>query len=223
MRLGRWRALGARSKAAHVRALCERDEAAAAHTGRDRLRRRRAAGGAARARAGVRRVRALGARRRAGAARAAGRAADRGLRRRRGPGEDGEYDLAILSHVLEHVPVPGPLLAEAARVAHEVLIEVPLEDNRSAARPAKREEAAAIGHLHFFSRAARGSWCRRWARGAGRAGTDPLPRAHHAFFASGAGARRGLGQVGGAGRAASRGAADGRDAVHRALRGARRP
>ena len=30
------------------------------------------------------------------------------------PADDGEYDLAILSHVLEHVPVPGPLLAEAA-------------------------------------------------------------------------------------------------------------
>ena len=86
------------------------------------------------------------------------------------PAQDGEYDLAILSHVLEHVPVPGPLLAEAARVAHEVLIEVPLEDNRSAARPAKREEAASIGHLHFFSRAAVRELvaCRR-ARDPGRA------------------------------------------------------
>ena len=82
--------------------------------------------------------------------------------------------------------MPGPLLAEAARVAHEVLIEVPLEDNRSAARPAKREEAAAIGHLHFFSRAA----VRELVAAAGleiqAELTDPLPRAHHAFFATGA-------------------------------------
>jgi len=105
------------------------------------------------------------------------------------PAEDGAYDLAILSHVLEHVPVPRPLLAEAARVARAVLIEVPLEDNRSAARPGKRAEAASIGHLHFFSRAA----VRELVDGAGLVReaelTDPLPRAHHAFFASTLGAR----------------------------------
>ena len=48
------------------------------------------------------------------------------------PAEDGAYDLAILSHVLEHVPEPMTLLREAARVAPAVLLEVPLEDNRSA-------------------------------------------------------------------------------------------
>jgi SAM-dependent methyltransferase len=105
------------------------------------------------------------------------------------PAEDGAYDLAILSHVLEHVPVPGPLLAEAARVAHEVIVEVPLEDNRSAARPEKRAEAASIGHLHFFSRAE----VRGLIDEAGLVReaelTDPLPYAHHAFFARGARAR----------------------------------
>src|SRR3712207_8682865 len=46
-----------------------------------------------------------------------------------------------------HVPDPEPLLAEAARVARYVLVEVPLEDNRSAARPAKRAISESIGHL----------------------------------------------------------------------------
>jgi hypothetical protein len=59
---------------------------------------------------------------------------------------------------------------------------VPLEANRSAARPAKRAEAARIGHLHALSRAS----VARLLAGAGlepRAElSDPLPYAHHAFF-----------------------------------------
>jgi SAM-dependent methyltransferase len=105
------------------------------------------------------------------------------------PAADGAYDLAVLSHVLEHVPDPAALLAEAARVAPLVLVEVPLEDNRSAARPAKRAEAARIGHIQFFDRAA----IRALVRGAGleiRAElADPLLLAHHAFGAAGAKAR----------------------------------
>jgi SAM-dependent methyltransferase len=69
------------------------------------------------------------------------------------PVEDGAYDLAVLSHVLEHVPEPMTLLREAARVAPAVLVEVPLEDNRSARRDEKRAEAARIGHVQFFKRA----------------------------------------------------------------------
>src|SRR4029079_12408104 len=105
------------------------------------------------------------------------------------PAEDGEYDLALLSHVIEHVPNYLPLVAEAARVANEVLIEVPLEDNRSARRPAKRDEAARIGHVHAFAR----SDLRDVLEGAGvivgAAVADPLPYAPHAFFAVGFGAR----------------------------------
>ena len=188
-RLGRWRALGARSKAAHVRALCAETK----------LRPRTiveigcgdgALLAALRGFAPVFDGFELSA-----PAAALARQALPDARRVESfdgssvPAEDGAYDLAILSHVLEHVPVPGPLLAEAARVAHEVLVEVPLEDNRSARRPEKREEAAAIGHLHFFSRAA----VRELIDGAGLVCeaelTDPLPRAHHAFFAAGPAAR----------------------------------
>ena len=188
-RLGRWRELGARSKAAHVRELCSR-------TG---LRPRTVVEIGCGDGALLAALRGLapvfdGFELSAPAAALARRALPDARRIEpfdgaEVPAEDGAYDLAILSHVLEHVPVPGPLLAEAARVAHEVLVEVPLEDNRSAARPAKRSEAARIGHLHAFSRAD----VRELLSDAGLERqaelTDPLPYAHHAFFADGAAAR----------------------------------
>jgi len=68
------------------------------------------------------------------------------------PAADGAYDLAYASHVLEHVPSPGRLLREMMRVARAVVIEVPLERNLSARRPAARAASEAAGHIQRFDR-----------------------------------------------------------------------
>jgi len=191
-RMGRWRALGARSKADHAVKLCARaglrpgtlveigcgDGALLAELGErglapvlDGFELSPPAAELARARsiAGARRIEAFDG--------------------EHVPAEDGAYDLAVLSHVLEHVPVPGPLLREAARVAPAVLVEVPLEANRSAARPAKREEAARIGHVQFLDRAAVHALVRDAGLTVAAELSDPLPYAHHAFFAASRAAR----------------------------------
>ena len=190
-RMGRWRALGARSKADHVVDAVRPRRPAAAHARRDRLRRRGAAGRARRARAGATCSTASSSRRPPPRSRAS--AASRGASRCSTaldvPAEDGAYDLAILSHVLEHVPEPMSLLREAARVAPAVLLEVPLEDNRSARREEKREEAARIGHIQFFDRAAVHALVRVRRAAVAAELTDPLPYAHHAFFAETRGER----------------------------------
>ncbi len=99
------------------------------------------------------------------------------------PWEAGAFELAVLSHVLEHVPDPASVLAEAARVAAYVIVEVPLEDNISARRGAKRAVADDVGHIQRFSRD-------NVARIAADAGlrvaadvVDPLGREVHTFFA----------------------------------------
>ena len=125
----------------------------------------------------------------------------------------------MLSHVLEHVDDPAPLLREAARVAPAVLVEVPLEANRSAGRRAKRAEAARIGHIQFLDRAAVHALVR--ARGLTVAAelSDPLPYAHHAFFATPRPRGRRAAVKTGVRRArGARLAAGGRAALHRPLR-----
>ena len=99
------------------------------------------------------------------------------------PFPDGSFALAILSHVLEHVPDPGRVLSEAARVAPLLVVEVPLEANVSTLRSSKRQIARGVGHIQRFSRRD----IREIAAGAGlRVAaelSDPLGREAHTYFA----------------------------------------
>jgi SAM-dependent methyltransferase len=182
-RMGRWRALGARSKGAHAIALCARaglEPAALVEIGcgDGAVLEELAAGGLSPVLDGFEL-----------SPKAAAIAAQRTVARRieafdgvHVPAADGAYDLAILSHVIEHVPDPLPLLEEAARIASHVLVEVPLEDNRSARRPAKRKLAEAAGHLHAYDRASLEAQLRAAGLTPRHRLSDPLTYEHHAFF-----------------------------------------
>jgi SAM-dependent methyltransferase len=183
-RLGRWRELGARSKAAHVRALCAR----AGLKPRSLV---EIGCGDGALLAQLRGFAAVmdGFELSAPAAELARRAVPEARRIEAYdgdlvPAEDASYDLAILSHVLEHVPDPLPLLTEAARIAGHVLVEVPLEHNRSARRPAKRKLAEAAGHLHAYSRTSLHAQLRTAGLAPRHDLSDPLPYEHHAFFST---------------------------------------
>lgn len=64
------------------------------------------------------------------------------------PYADGKFDLAILSHVVEHVENPRKLLYEAKRVARHVFVEVPLEDNLRLPRDFVADD---LGHINAYT------------------------------------------------------------------------
>jgi SAM-dependent methyltransferase len=64
------------------------------------------------------------------------------------PCKDKKFDLAILSHVVEHLEYPRKLLYEAGRIAKYVYIEVPLEDTLRLSKNYKFDE---VGHINFYN------------------------------------------------------------------------
>ncbi len=65
------------------------------------------------------------------------------------PFHNRSFDLAILSHVLEHVEYPRRLIHEAARVAQNVFVEVPLEHNWRLSPDFVFDR---VGHINFYDR-----------------------------------------------------------------------
>jgi ubiquinone/menaquinone biosynthesis C-methylase UbiE len=64
------------------------------------------------------------------------------------PYDDVSFDIAVLSHVIEHVEHPRQLLYEASRVAKTVFVEVPLEDT---VRLPDDFELDDVGHINAYS------------------------------------------------------------------------
>ena len=64
------------------------------------------------------------------------------------PYDNNKFDIAIMSHVIEHVEHPRQLLYEASRVARYVFVEVPMEDT---IRLTDDFVFDRVGHINFYS------------------------------------------------------------------------
>lgn len=64
------------------------------------------------------------------------------------PYDDDRFDIAILSHVIEHVEHPRQLLYEASRVAKYIFVEVPLLDTSRLSNDFVFDK---VGHINFYS------------------------------------------------------------------------
>jgi len=64
------------------------------------------------------------------------------------PYDNESFELAVLSHVVEHLEHPRQLIYEARRIAKYVLIEVPLEDNSRLPMDFTFDK---VGHINFYS------------------------------------------------------------------------
>lgn len=64
------------------------------------------------------------------------------------PYSNDRFDIAILSHVIEHVENPRQLLYEVSRVAKYIFIEVPLEDTLRLSNDFIFDK---VGHINFYS------------------------------------------------------------------------
>ncbi len=64
------------------------------------------------------------------------------------PYQEGQFDLVVLSHVVEHLEYPRKLLYEAARVGKYVFVEVPLEDNSRLKQDFVFDE---VGHINPYN------------------------------------------------------------------------
>lgn len=99
------------------------------------------------------------------------------------PFEDHSHELVICSHVLEHAEDPAALTRELIRVSGGLLlIEVPLEDNLSARRPAARALSNRAGHLHHFTKGSLRALLPAEIQILGEL-VDPLPRQASTFWA----------------------------------------
>lgn len=64
------------------------------------------------------------------------------------PVDDSEFDLAIATHVLEHVEHQRKFLRELSRVSEWVYIEVPLQDRVTMPADYQHNE---VGHINFYN------------------------------------------------------------------------